>query len=171
MNTIGNCPLCEAHSLHVMGENEATTQQCINCGYVTTEKFKLNGVEKEEHNEYKKLTEEMKGWATVKNDKIWIPTIMTLPYGMLFPINVDNPVNHQMELKWAFAEMIDIPEEERKNYPIEGQDGQFYDRKFNTDDPKIFDIFVEGLSLLNEIAKKEQEKQVPGIKLPKLKKQ
>ena len=95
---------------------------------------------------------------------------MTLPQGMLFPINIDNPVNHQMELKWAYAEMLDIPEDERKNYPIEGQEGKFYEKKFNTDNPEIFDIFVEGLSVLNEKAKKEQENLKPGIKLPTLKK-
>ena len=112
----------------------------------------------------------MQGWATVENDRIWIPTIMTLPQGMLFPINVDNPVNHQMELKWALAELVDIPKEEQKNYPVEGQEGKFYERKFNTEEPKIFDIFVEGLSILNERAKAAQEDLKPGVKLPKLKK-
>jgi Zn ribbon nucleic-acid-binding protein len=169
-NTIGNCPLCEAHSLHIAGEQETQTQQCINCGYVTSEKFKLNGVPKEEHESYKNLTEDMKGWCTVENDRMWIPTIMTLPLGMLYPINIDNPVNHQNELKWAYAEMVDIPEEERKDYPIEGQEGKFYERKFNTDNPQVFDIFVEAITLLNEKAKQAQDESKPGIKLPKLKK-
>ena len=169
-NKIGNCPLCEAHSLHIVGEDETTTQQCINCGYVTAEKFNLNGGTKKDHEEYKKLTEDMQGWSVVENDRIWIPTIMTLPIGMLFPVNIDNPVNHQIELKWAYAEMVDIPEDEVKNYPIEGQEGKFYERRFNTDDPKIFDIVVEAITLLNDKAKKEQEASKPSIKLPKLKK-
>ena len=41
MKIISNCPLCEEHSLHVIGEGGVQTQQCINCGYVTAEKLKL----------------------------------------------------------------------------------------------------------------------------------
>ena len=29
-----NCPLCEEHSLHVIGEGKARIQQCILCGDV-----------------------------------------------------------------------------------------------------------------------------------------
>jgi hypothetical protein len=89
---------------------------------------------------------------------------------MLYPTSIDNPVNHQNELKWAFAEMEDIPEEERKNYPVEGQDGQFYERRFNTESPQIFDIFVDAITVLNTRAKQAQDDLKPGIKLPKLKK-
>ena len=40
-------------------------------------------------NEFKKLSEDMKNWAVEKHNRIWIPTIMTLPIGMLYPINID----------------------------------------------------------------------------------
>jgi len=39
MKIIANCSLCEERSLHVIGEGEIQTQQCINCGYVTSEKL------------------------------------------------------------------------------------------------------------------------------------
>ena len=42
MNIISNCVLCNEHSLHILGENELESQQCISCGYVSTEKFKLS---------------------------------------------------------------------------------------------------------------------------------
>ena len=39
-NIIGNCPLCEEHSLHIIGEEEeAQLMQCIWCGYVSSPKF------------------------------------------------------------------------------------------------------------------------------------
>ena len=99
---ISNCPLCEEHSLHVVGEEESQVMQCINCGYVSSTKFIGN---KETNEEYKKLTDDMKSWVVEKNDRIWIPTILTLPIGMLYPIGDD-------DMKWAFAPMIEIPEEE-----------------------------------------------------------
>ena len=36
---VSNCPLCEEHSLHIVEEDGIGTQQCINCGYATTNKF------------------------------------------------------------------------------------------------------------------------------------
>ena len=41
---------------------------------------------------------------------------------------IDNLVNHASEMKWLFAEMVDIPEEDRKKYPVEGQNNKFYDK-------------------------------------------
>ena len=60
--------------------------------------------------QFKNLTEDMRGWIKVENDRIWIPTIMTLPIGMLYPQNTDNLVNHKIEMKWHFAKMIEILE-------------------------------------------------------------
>ena len=51
---------------------------------------------------------------------------MTLPNGMLYPINIDNMVNHKVEMKWALAELVDIPKKEQKDYP--NPDGGFLKR-------------------------------------------
>ena len=168
MNIVSNCPLCEEKSLHIIGEGEAQTQQCINCGYVTAEKFKLNSVKKKEHQEYKNLTKDMKDWVKVENDRLWIPTIMTLPIGMLFPQNVDNLVNHKTEMKWHFAPMVDIPENERENYPNE--QGGFYDKRIDTDNAKMYETFLEGMAEVNNNLKEEQKPKPTKVKLPKLKK-
>ena len=165
MKIISTCPLCEEHSLHIIGENELQTQQCISCGYVTAEKYKIGKDGIDEHAEYKKLTDEMKGWTQVHEGRIWLPTIMTLPLGMLYPINIDNMVNHKTEMKWAFSELVEILEEEQEKYP-DGQGG-FYKKRFDTDNRTVYDTFLEGISVLSKHMK-EQTK--PGVKLPKLKK-
>ena len=174
MKIISNCPLCGEKSLHVIGENELQTQQCINCGYVTAERYRIGEGGVDENKEYNKLTDEMKSWAQVENDRIWLPTIMALPLGMLFPINIDNMVNHKTEMKWAFCELVDIPEEEQKNYPIPNTDDkQFYKTKYDTDNQITYDTFLEGISMLNERMKQEEAKKENsqvGVKLPKLKK-
>ena len=79
---VSNCFLCGEHSLHVAGTEEAQVMQCINCGYTTSTKF--TGT-KETNEEFQKLGEDMKNWAIEKNGKIWIPSIITLPIGMLYP--------------------------------------------------------------------------------------
>lgn len=146
MKIISNCPLCSERSLHVIGEKDSQTQQCINCGYVTYTKLKLNDSKKEDNEIFKSFTEDMVKWSRVKNDYIWIPSIITLPMGMLYPMNEKD------KMKWALAEMIDIPEEEQKNYPRETGDG-FYTRRFDTENALIFEEFIYAMSELNNKAK------------------
>ena len=67
---------------------------------------------------------------------------------MLYPIN-----NKSKELKWSFAPMVEIPEEERKKYPNPNALGKFYERKIDTDNPKIYNEFIEGMSYVNELLK------------------
>ena len=141
---ISNCFLCEEKALHVAGTEEAQVMQCINCGYTTSTKF--TGT-KQTNEEFKKLGEDMQSWAVEKNGKIWIPSIITLPIGMLYPINI------KKELKWAFAPMVEIPEQERVNFPNEK--GGFYDKKIDTDNSTIYDLFIEGISEVNNLLKKK----------------
>ena len=140
---ISNCFLCGEKALHVAGTEEAQVMQCINCGYTTSTKF--NGT-KETNEEFQKLGEDMKNWAVEKQGKIWIPSIITLPIGMLYPINV------KKELKWAFAPMVEIPEDERENFP--NQQGGFYDKKIDTDMAVIYNLFLEGMTQINEMLKR-----------------
>ena len=147
-NIISNCSLCEERSLHVIGEGEYLMQQCINCGYVTFEKFKLNGVKLENHEEYKKLTEEMKNWVVVENDRIWTPSIFTLPTGMLYPKD-----DKHGNMKWSYAKMVDISEDEQEKYP-DGHGG-FYKRKYDINNSNTYDKFLYALAELNKDAKNE----------------
>ena len=149
MKIISNCPLCEENSLHVIEQDKIGTQQCINCGFATTDKF----VGDRKNNEtYQILPDEMKKWSIEKNGKIWIPSIITLPFGSLYPENVDG------EMKWAFAEMVDIPEEEQKNYPA--PNGSNYTRRYDTENHKIFDMFIEAMNEMNERAKADGPSEI-----------
>ena len=144
---ISNCPLCEERALHVAGTEKSQVMQCINCGYTTTTKFK--GI-KADNEEFQKLGEDMKNWAKEQNGHIWIPSIITLPIGMLYPIN-----NKNKELKWSFAPMVEIPKEERENFPNEK--GGFYDKKIDIDNAVIYDFFIEGMTKVNEMLKEKSK--------------
>ena len=146
IDTIGNCFLCEEKALHVAGTEEAQVMQCINCGYTTSTKFLGD---KETNEEFQKLGEDMKNWAKEENGYIWIPSVMALPIGMLYPIDIKE------EMKWAFAPMIEIPEEERENFP--NQQGGFYDKKVDTENSMIYDNFLESMSFVNELLKQKHQ--------------
>ena len=143
---IGNCPLCEERALHVAGTEDAQVMQCINCGYTTSTKFK--GI-KADNEEFQKLGEDMKNWAKEENGYIWIPSIITLPVGMLYPTDFKN------EMKWFFAPMVDISEEEKQKYPNPNSPGKFYERRIDTDNALMYDNFLLGLSYINELMKRE----------------
>jgi len=154
MNIISNCPLCEEHALHVVGEHDEL-MQCLYCGYVSSQKFIGTMANNEEYND---LPEQMQKMAKEYNNRIWIPTVLTLPMGILNPILVEG------EMFWSFSPMIDIPEDEQKNYP--DGNGGFYVRKYDPDHTKLFKEFNKALvELNNEYEPKEQK-----LKLPKLKK-
>ena len=163
---VSNCPLCGDHSLHLSEDKDLNFMQCINCGYVSSDKFKGT---REDNEEYKKLDELLQSWVQETEGRLWIPIQMTLPFGMVYPALVDD------EMKWVFAEMVEIPEEEQKNYPIPGDEGKFYTRKYETDQPKFYDTYALALREIQDIVQKEtqkavEQKEVPNITLPKLKK-
>jgi hypothetical protein len=156
---ISNCFLCEEKALHVAGTEDAQVMQCINCGYTTSTKF--SGT-KETNEEFQKLGEDMKNWAKEENGHIWIPSIITLPIGMLYPVNI------KKELKWNFAPMVEISEEERENFPNE--QGGFYNKKIDTDNSTVYDEFFEGMLEVNKKIKEASEPNKVNLELPKLKK-
>jgi ribosomal protein L37E len=141
---ISNCFLCGEKALHVAGTEDAQVMQCINCGYTTSTKFR--GI-KADNEEFQKLGEDMKNWAKEENGYIWIPSIITLPIGMLYPVNI------KKEMKWAFAPMVEIPEDERKKYPNPSIPGKFYDKKVDTDNSVIYDLFIDGMTKVTELLK------------------
>ena len=170
-NVVSNCQLCGEHSLHLSNDTELNFMQCINCGYVSSDNFLGD---KETNEEYKKLDKLLQSWVKETEGRLWIPIQMTLPFGMVYPALVDE------KMKWVFAEMQEIPEEEQKNYPIPDQEGKFYTNKYNTDNPEFFDRYALALKRIQEIVQEETQKSInqsglnvqnsEEIKLPKLKK-
>ena len=102
---ISNCPLCEEHSLHVIGSETEKMQQCISCGYVTSSKFKGT---KEDNEEYKNLTDDMKKWSKETLGSIWIPSIFTLPDSLIYPDDI-NELEGQLE---TFLSIPNVSEKE-----------------------------------------------------------
>jgi Zn ribbon nucleic-acid-binding protein len=163
---IGNCPLCQEHSLHFNGIDNMQVQQCINCGMASTKPFILeNNQSKEDNEAFNKLTPEMQNWSVEKQGRVWIPSMITLPFGMLYPFNDD-----KSKMKWSFAEMVDIPEEKQSEYPIQDQPGTNYKRMYDTKNSSVYDTFLEGLEDMNKKAKDAKPTETE-VKLPKLKKQ
>ena len=139
---VSNCFLCGERSLHVAGTEESQVMQCIHCGYVSSTKYIGT---KETNEEFQKLSEDMKKWAKEENDRIWIPTVLTLPVGMLYPIDDEN------KMKWSFAPMVEISQDEKEKY--KNSEGGYYEKRIDVENPKIYDEFFEVMLYVNEMMK------------------
>ena len=139
---VSNCFLCGERSLHVAGTEESQVMQCIHCGYVSSTKYIGT---KETNEEFQKLGEDMKKWAKEENDRIWIPTVLTLPVGMLYPIDDEN------KMKWSFAPMVEISQDEKEKY--KNSEGGYYEKRIDVENPKIYDEFFEVMLYVTEMMK------------------
>ena len=144
MNIVSNCPLCEEHGLHVMGDENDKLLQCLSCGYVSANKYIItDGWENNEA--YKELPEDMKKWSKTSENRVWIPAMITLPNGVLYPFD-----DHKDIMRWELAQMVDIPEEDQKNYP--DGNGGFYTRRYDTSTSIVFATFLEGMAEISQNA-------------------
>ena len=146
MSLVVNCGLCGKKSLHINkleGTNE-DVRQCINCGYSTNSNLKGTKTENETFNNF---SEFIKKFSKEEGGYIWFPSMINLPIGSLYPIEQEN------ELKWALVKMIDIPEEEQKNYPDEMHPGKFLSKTLDYDNQEIFDEYIFALAKLRDEVK------------------
>ena len=149
MNIVVNCNLCDEKSLHIRKMNgDFTTRQCINCGYTTNDKLKG---EKTDNDFFKVLSDFIKKHSVEEGGHIWIPSVLTLPAGSLYP------VEEKDKLKWAFASLVDVNEDEKESFPVEGQKDKYHTKKLDTENAKIYDEYILALAALQEKLKVDTE--------------
>lgn len=161
-----DCMLCGENSLQLdAGENSNGLQQCLSCGFSTNDDFFLKGLDKNKNSKYKALDEFMKKHSIVKNDYMWIPSVMQLPIGIYYPTE-----NDKGGLIWSFAPLVEIGEDEMEQYP--NPNGGHYKQRYDMDNQLNFEKFKQGIQEINTVMQmieddnKSKEKKV---KIPKLK--
>ena len=118
----------------IYSEPETTEQYlCMKTGFSSTSEHKIGSdVLNHELSRAPELVQVLQ-FMDEERDIVWIPTIMNIPgKGMVFP---------EGSLKswgWSFAPIVEIPEDERKNYPIPNKEGEFFDSKLDIDNSQKF---------------------------------
>ena len=148
---VTNCPCCGEHSLHILGD-EVQTQQCLHCGYSTTNNYKLDKVGNVIEKEWaEKLTDDMKNWAKKENGMLWIPSVMALPIGMLYPDRSEEDT----DLLWKFAPMVKVDEKEKELY--KNPMGGYYEKRYDVENAQVYKDFFPAMLELNKRIKDEME--------------
>ena len=129
------CNICSHRMLHIYTENNFTTRQCTNCGYSSNDKLKGT---KEDNEFWNNMSDFIKKYSKEDAGQIWIPTLLTLPFGSLYPIEEKD------KLRWGYAKLVDVVEgDDKEKYKKE--DGSYYTKKLDTDNPETFDTYAEGM--------------------------
>jgi len=168
-----DCPICDEHELQVVNDETKELMQCISCGYSTS--GDMEGTIENCEN-FKKIDSSLKKWAKEAKGHVWIPSVLNLELGVFYPID-----GKDGEMTWAFAPLVEIPEDEQKNYPIADGSGN-YKTKYDLEKQITFEGFANGLveiqrmtkviSESKDIAKESVDvRKGKGVKLPSLKKQ
>jgi hypothetical protein len=125
---------------------EVSTYLSLSCGFWTNSLMK-EGEEFYEH-QMSTLPELYKdlAWKDEKTEMIWIPNTINQPgLGMVF---ANGPSKN--EWGWAAVKSIKIPEEDRKNHPIPGKEGEFMEYRMDMANMQYFSErdYIDALSFV-----------------------
>jgi hypothetical protein len=148
--TKNKCVVAEADP-----ESNVESYLCMESGYTTTSLLVKDGEYIKKHEE--NITELMMDakYEDQETNLVWYPTFMQMPGGMLYPEGTTK------ELKWRVAKVVPIFGDERLNYPIPGEEGQYYTSKLDVDNAKTYDTheFKSALDYLYDIVKETIENE------------
>tara|TARA_R110000744_G_scaffold19769_2_gene51950 strand:- start:292 stop:759 length:468 start_codon:yes stop_codon:yes gene_type:complete len=129
------CPVDGGGNCYHERLKEGDTYMSFDCGYATNEHYKIGSEAID--NVLSKAPQLIKALAfeDLALGLVWIPSVVQIPgKGIVFP-------DGESEDKWGYryAEEILIPEDEQSEWPIEGQDGEFYKHRLDMENSKTYE--------------------------------
>ena len=131
MERVIDCPVCfDTDACFEDIQEKFKSYMCFNCGFMSSSYYKKDTVKEVEGmvklvDELKVFDEERQIW--------WYPSVLNMgPKGIIFPEgNPDNWI-------WKYARVVEVSEEEQKQYPIPGKDWEFYTEKLDVENAKEY---------------------------------
>lgn len=138
------CKVCEEKSAMEEEYNGIRTWLCVNCGYMTSDNLIENSTELTQS---PKSIQKLKIWDDDKK-VYWIPSVINMPKkGILFPESIGKSII------WTLVPIIEIPEDERKNYPIGNATNTFHTHKMDPSLSKKFTRFYDAIVEMGAVIK------------------
>jgi len=146
-----DCPVCGNHTALEEKEGDILSWMCINCGYTSNTLYKKNSSSIQKvFSTSPKLINDLKMYDK-KRYIYWIPTVINMPSrGLIFPEGTKS------QIIWTYIPIVDIPENEQKNYPVGDQTGKFHTRKLDPVKAKKFTRFYDALQEMGAIIRMEK---------------
>jgi len=131
MERVIDCPICyDRDTCFEDIQEKFKSYMCFNCGFMSNSHYTEENLDKVENTS--QLVNELK-WFDEEKKIYWYPSVVNMgTKGVIFP---EGNVEHWV---WKYAEVVEVSEEEQKQYPIPGQDGEFYTEKLDVENAETF---------------------------------
>jgi hypothetical protein len=124
-------------------ENGMNSYMCMESGYVTNDMLQAESdmISQYEEN-ISQLMRDVK-YIDDKRGLVWYPTYMQVGQYVLYSNGTG-----KHDLGWEVAEIVALPEDEIKNYPIPGRNTEFYSSRVDVDTAQFYIDFESAMNAL-----------------------
>ena len=131
MERVIDCPICyDSDTCFEDTQEKFKSYMCFNCGFMSSSHYIEENLDKVENTS--KLVNELK-FFDEEREIYWYPSVVNMgPKGIIFP---EGNVEHWV---WKYAEVVEVPKEEQKQYPIPDKEGEFYTEKLDIDNATTY---------------------------------
>jgi hypothetical protein len=108
-------------------EKGIETRICMDTGFTTSTEYEIGSEKVIEYEQTTaKLIKDLRH-ADYELNQYWYPTTVMFSTGMIFPEGTSE------DWEWVYAPIVTMDEEERKQYPIRGKEGEYYETRLGVD--------------------------------------
>ena len=133
IDTTHNSPFTNKKSVVVEEYNGVETRICIDTGYTTNSQYKIGS---EKIDEFESTTSELirnLRYTDWKLGQYWYPTTVMFTNGIIYP------EGGLTDWVWVYAPIVELSEEEKKDYPVPGKEGEYYETRVAVDVAERYD--------------------------------
>ena len=134
MERVITCPHCfDSDSCFEDVQETFSSFMCFNCGMMSHSGYTEDKIDSIQHTS--QLIRDL-AFKDDERDIYWYPSVVNMgKLGIIYPDGLPHDWN------WKFAKVTQVNEEEQKNYPIPGKDGEYYTERLDVDNAQEFGQF------------------------------
>ena len=131
MEKVIECPHCnDTDRCFEDIQDTFSSFMCFNCGYMSHSGYTEDKISEIQHTS--QLIRDLAFKDDVR-DIYWYPSVVNMgKLGIIYPDGI--PSNWV----WKMAKVVKVDEKEKKNYPIFGKDGEYYEERLDVDNAVEF---------------------------------
>lgn len=134
MERVIDCPICfDKDSCFEDTQEKFNSYICFNCGFTSSTYYTEDNVERAKLLETtSRLVKDLEFFDD-ERQIYWYPAVVNMgKLGIIYPEgNTESWV-------WRYAKIVDIPKEEQQNYPVLGEEGEFYTGRLDTENAETY---------------------------------
>ena len=131
MERVIDCPICyDSDTCFEDTQEKFKSYMCFNCGFMSSSHYIEENLDKVENTS--KLVNELK-FFDEEREIYWYPSVVNMgPKGIIFP---EGTVESWV---WKYAEVVEVPKKEQKDYQNPDKDGEFYTEKLDVENATTY---------------------------------